>query len=192
MRICGLISSTGPGPWLDSHIPGSGPACSGSEGPPRVPTTLSLPHLQLLQSGVCRDRAERGQATPRPRLPITPPTLRRFKSSWGRGADDVMLWGTSVTYFFGFFRVGELTVPSQAAFNLTWGDITREGSHPPAWAGVFLKCSKTNYVVWQWWGLLPWCYRRRPVLGKGSPRVCGGAWGDTGPILPLRGWDASD
>ena len=108
----------------------------------------SLPRLQLLQSGVRRDRAERGQATPRPRLPITPPILRRLKSSWGRGPDDVMLWAVSVTCFFGFFRAGELTVPSQSAFDprvhLTWGDITREGGHPPAWARVFLKRSKTD------------------------------------------------
>ena len=40
MHICCLISSIGPGPRLDSHIPGGGPACSGSEVPPRAPTTL--------------------------------------------------------------------------------------------------------------------------------------------------------
>ena len=40
MRICGHISSTGPGPGLDLHISGGGLTYSGSEGPPRAPTTL--------------------------------------------------------------------------------------------------------------------------------------------------------
>ena len=111
----------------------------------------SLPRLQLLQSGVRRDRAERGQATPRPRLPITPPILHWLKSSWGRGPNDIMLWAVSVTCFFGFFHAGKLTAPSQSAFeprvHLTWRDITREGGHPPAWARVFLKRSKLGCGV---------------------------------------------
>ena len=128
-------------------------------GLPEPQQHSSLPRLQLLQSGVRRDRAESGRAGPRTRLPITPPTLRLLRSSWGAGStsrpapaprdpDDVMLWAAAVTCFFGFFRAGELTVPSQAAFDprvhLAWGDVTREGGLPPAWVRIFLKRSKTD------------------------------------------------
>ena len=115
----------------------------------------SLPRLWLLQNGVRRDRAESGRATPRPRLPITPPILRRMRAHLVTGsgsgpeqADGRMLWAASVACFFGFFRVGELTVPARTAFDprvhLEWGDVTRDGGQPPAWVRIFLKRSKTD------------------------------------------------
>ena len=115
----------------------------------------SLPRLRLLQNGVRRDRAESGRATPRPRLPITPPILRRMRAHLVTGsgsgpeqADGRMLWAASVACFFGFFRAGELTVPARTAFDprvhLAWGDVTRDGGQPPAWVRIFLKRSKTD------------------------------------------------
>ena len=108
----------------------------------------SLPRLHLVQSGVRRERAERGLPPARPRLPITPPILRRLRPSLTQGPDGSMLWAAAVTCFFGFFRAGELTVPSAAEFNpavhLAWGDVTQDRGSPPSWIRVFLKRSKTD------------------------------------------------
>ena len=111
----------------------------------------SLPRLQLLQSGGHRDRAESGRTAPRPSLPITPPTLHQMRSTWGPGweADDIMLWAVSVTCFLRFFRAGEITVPSQPAFDprvhLAWGDVTwGDGGQHPNWVRFFLKWFLTD------------------------------------------------
>ena len=107
----------------------------------------ALPRLHLVQSGVRRDRAERGLPASRPRLPITPPILRQMHSAWTSGRDSLMLWAASLTCFFGFFRAGEITVPAASAFDpavhLAWGDVTCDG-RPASCVRVFLKRSKTD------------------------------------------------
>ena len=111
----------------------------------------SLPRLQLVQSGIRRERARQGPP-PRTRLPITPPILRRIKSTLmaarPQARDDTMLWAAATVCFFGFFRAGEITVPSASAYDstihLAWGDVTADAGTPPQKVRVFLKRSKTD------------------------------------------------
>ena len=53
-----------------------------------------------------------------------------------------------MTCFFGFFRAGELTVPSASAFDpavhLAWGDVAADENQPPSMVRVFLKRSKCD------------------------------------------------
>ena len=62
--------------------------------------------------------------------------------------DDCMMWGAAAACFFGFFRAGELTVPTATAFDaavhLAWGDVAVDAADPPAMVRVFLKRSKTD------------------------------------------------
>lgn len=111
----------------------------------------SLPRLRLMQMGVRRDRAQHGIPPSRPRLPITPDILRRIHEAWTPRAsefDITMLWAAAVTCFFGFFRAGELTVPSASAFDpavhLAWGDVAADENQPPSMVRVFLKRSKCD------------------------------------------------
>ena len=112
----------------------------------------ALPRLQLVQTGVRRERAY-GGPPPKPRLPITTVILRKMRAVWQPGApssryDNVMMWAAAVSCFFGFFRSGEITVPSAAAFDaavhLAWGDIATDAANPPSMVRVRLRRSKTD------------------------------------------------
>ena len=64
--------------------------------------------------------------------------------------DILMLWAAAVLCFFGFFRSGEITVPSQNAFDprkhLSWGDIAVDNQLQPTMLRVMLKHSKTDQL----------------------------------------------
>ncbi len=122
-------------------------------GLPEPRQQSSLPRLRLVQTGVQRDRVERGCNTARVRLPITPTLLRRVRVVWNSQAldpDIVMLWAAATTCFFGFFRAGEITVPSRAAYNphvhLSWGDVAADSRGSPSMIRVHLKQSKCDQL----------------------------------------------
>ena len=119
-------------------------------GYPAPRESSSLPRLGLLQAGVKRVRAERG-ATVKRRLPITPHHLRQIREVWNARAADMditMLWAAVTSCFFGFFRAGEITVPSAAAFDpavhLAWGDVAVDNVSNPSVVRVHLKRSKCD------------------------------------------------
>ena len=110
----------------------------------------SLPRLRLVQSGVRRERGQNGPP-PAQHLPITPSILRQIRAALLAAPphhDKAMLWAAASACFFGFFRAGEITVPSVSAFDLTvhlaWGDVSIDSGHPPSKIRVFLKRSKTD------------------------------------------------
>lgn len=120
-------------------------------GYPEPRHNTSLPRLRLVQDGTRRVRAQRGIPQTRSRLPITPAILRQIRASLLEGSpqvDDIMLWAAATTCFFGFFRAGEITVPTRTAFNptvhLAWGDVASDDGQPPTMLRVFLKRSKTD------------------------------------------------
>ena len=114
-----------------------------------------LPRLQLVQTGVRRERAYQGPAA-QPKLPVSPEILRRLRAVWLPGLtspgsarhEHVMLWAAATACFFGFFRAGEITVPSASAFDaavhLAWGDVATDEGPCPVTVRVSLKRSKTD------------------------------------------------
>ena len=57
----------------------------------------------------------------------------------------MIIWATAMTCFFGFFRAGEITIPSDTSFSsaihLAWGDGWKL---PPKKRRVYLKRLKTD------------------------------------------------
>ena len=108
------------------------------------------PRLQLVQAGIRRERAHHGPPQT-PRMPITADILRRLRAVWMVPPvrdDDCMLWAAASACFFGFFRAGELTVPTASAFDaavhLAWGDVAVDNADPPSMIRIFLRRSKTD------------------------------------------------
>lgn len=111
-----------------------------------------MPKLKVVTNGVTRERSKSAAATKVPaRLPITPIILHQIKQLWSpkrSDPDTVMLWAVCTTAFFGFFRLGELTVPSATAFDpsthLTLKDIALDKREDPSLVQIHLKVSKTD------------------------------------------------
>ena len=61
-----------------------------------------------------------------------------------------MLWAAVVICFFGFFRSGEITVPSLNSFDpsshLAWGDVSLDNVLDPTMLKVHLRKSKTDQL----------------------------------------------
>ena len=122
-----------------------------SLGMPEPKEFSSLPRLKLIQTGIKRVHSERASEGPRIRLPITPAILRQIQVHWSSQTADpdiVMLWAVAVLCFFGFFRAGELTIPSINSFeqanHLAWGDVAVDNIEDPKMLRVRLKKSKTD------------------------------------------------
>lgn len=113
------------------------------------PHVGDMAKLELVVRGVKRVRGKVGQT--KPRLPITPELLWKMKKVWvdqPRGKDGSMLWAASTLCFFGFLRSGEVTVPSDSAFeastHLTFEDVAVDDLVSPTMLRVHLKSSKTD------------------------------------------------
>ena len=112
----------------------------------------SMPRLRLVQSGIQRTHATQRTET-KVRLPITPTILLKLKEHWTprkADADIVMLWAAASLCFFGFFRSGEITIPSLTSFDaskhLAWGDVAVDNTDNPLILKVHLKVSKTDQL----------------------------------------------
>ena len=119
-----------------------------SLGFPDPRDTSSLPTLEACLMGI-QCLQTRSWANPaRNRLPITLSILGGIKKVWedvGVNHDHLLMWAAATVCFFGFFRSGEITVPSTAAFDpllhLWWGDVAVDDLANPS---VILKRSKCH------------------------------------------------
>ena len=92
----------------------------------------SMAKLEQVLRGVKRLRAEEGKQK-RQRKPMTLAVVEVLRTSWSRtpgGRDSRMLWAATTLCFFGFFRSGEVTIPSMGGFDkgahLCWEDIATD------------------------------------------------------------------
>ena len=97
-------------------------------------------------------KCEAEQAVPeKQRLPITPHILRAIKRVWEPLAADpdiVMLWAACCVAFFGFLRIGEMSVPDDDSYDpavhLSRQDIALDDASSPSVVRVRIKQSKTD------------------------------------------------
>ena len=70
-----------------------------------------------------------------PRLPITLALLTKLKEAWANHPEGRMLWASAFLCFFGFLRSGELTIPSDLAYDegahLSFNDIAVDSTQVP-------------------------------------------------------------
>lgn len=87
------------------------------------------------------------------RMPMTPDLLRKLKGVWereeeGQRGDGRMLWAAAALCFFAFLRSGELTVPSDTAYDegahLSFQDVAADSLVNPRSLRVRIKASKTD------------------------------------------------
>ncbi len=110
----------------------------------------TLHRLEYILKGVRRCESEKNDKKSE-RLPITPPILRSIKRVWERRAQDpdtVMLWAACCLAFFGFLRIGEMTVPGDNGYDptahLSIQDVAVDNPSCPGVVRVRIKQSKTD------------------------------------------------
>ena len=115
------------------------------------PGISQMPRLVQVLRGVKTVQARRGNHQGRNRLPITPELLRKMREVWNRTDDprkSKMMWAAAALCFFGFFRSGEITVPTTDTFDpgahLTFQDVQVDDRRRPQALRIRLKSSKTD------------------------------------------------
>ena len=167
-----------------------------SLGFPDPQDTSSLPRLKLVLMGIRRLQSRSRANAARIRLPITFSILSSIKKVWedaGVDHDRLLLWAAATVCFFGFFRSGEIPVPSTAAFDptihLSWGDVAVDDPANPSVIRFFLKRSKCDQFgsgVEVFVGKTGVC---SPFLGPGlSPHLYMGSLPVILPKLKGLGW----
>ena len=114
------------------------------------PKIACMPKLDQVMRGIKSHQA-RTTTGARPRLPITPDILLKLRKVWElnpQNPDNIMLWAAACTCFFGFFRAGEITVPSEMAYDagahLNFADVAIDDPKNPTLMRIRLKASKTD------------------------------------------------
>ena len=84
-------------------------------------------------------------------LPVTPSILRALKEVWSptrRDRDTKLIWAMCCLCFFGFMRAGELSVPSDGAYDptvhLSVADLALDCPWRPSFVRVRIMQSKTD------------------------------------------------
>ena len=112
------------------------------------PDRAKMQKLKIVSNGITRVSALKTKET-HTRLPITPDILRRIYRLWQPNRHEfetILMWAVSTLCFFGFFRMGELTIPNDTAYDysmhLSPGDIATDSHTNPTMLQVHLKTSQ--------------------------------------------------
>ena len=113
------------------------------------PQVGAMARLEQVIKGAKREYAHRNPSQGK-RLPITPEVLHKIKSVWSQASifNNIMLWAACCLCYFGFLRSGEVTVPSEAAYDgrahLNADDVAVDDLANPTVMKVTIKASKTD------------------------------------------------
>ena len=117
------------------------------------PHHTAMPKLKTISNGMKRWRKVVGSLKTKNRLPITPVILAGIKQQWAHRAseyDFIMYWAVACMAFFGFFRLGEIILPSEEHYNprlhLSAGYVRLDNTANPSVIQIHLKRSKNRPV----------------------------------------------
>lgn len=107
------------------------------------------PRLEQVLRGIKREQCS--TRTARVRLPITVEIMHQIYAVLARTPEEyqnVMLWAACCTAFFGFLRVGEMTIQNQNAYDstvhLSLQDVALDSRASPTIIWLTIKQSKTD------------------------------------------------
>ena len=110
-----------------------------------------MPRLEYITKGVKRADSEKPSTGTRTRLPITSSILLRLKEVWEKSPvteDTLMIWAACTLAFFGFLRIGEMTVHKLQSYDptvhLSIPDVVFDHPSTPTAMFVTIKSSKTD------------------------------------------------
>jgi len=110
--------------------------------------TALTPRLEQVLCGI---RKEQARTRPRVRLPIAVHIMTQIYSVLEKSPTDyqsIMLWAACCTAFFGFLRVGKMTLPSQQAYDssvhLSLNDVALDNRSNPTIIWLMIKQSETD------------------------------------------------
>ena len=125
------------------------------------------PRLEQFLRGIKREQSS--TRTERVRLPITVEIMHQIYSVLSTSPAEfqgIMLWAACCTAFFGFLRVGEMTIPSRDSYDssrhLSLGDVALDSRTNPTIIWLTIKQSKTD----------PFRKGARLCLGRTASVVC--------------------
>ena len=114
------------------------------------PNISSMARLEQVLKGIKRNQAKQNKKSPT-RLPITSDLMRKMRTILEEKRDDedhIMVWAAMCLCFFGFLRSGEMTIPTESAFDpgahLTYSDVAVDDISNPSSLKVRIKVSKTD------------------------------------------------
>ena len=114
------------------------------------PGVCNMARLEHVLRGVKSQQAKQDSQL-KPHLPITPTILLQLWKVWDLHPSDkncITLWAASCICFFDFMRTGELTVPSDTAYDasthLSVKDVSVDSKSNPGLVKLHLKASKTD------------------------------------------------
>ena len=114
------------------------------------PKIGDMSRLEQVVKGAKREFGKRGVKS-RERLPMTPEILLKMKCVLAKSSEEfnaTMIWAACCLCYFGFLRSGEISVPSEAAYDsgehLNFGDVSVDCVSNPCLLRVKIKASKTD------------------------------------------------
>ena len=114
------------------------------------PNINTMARLEQVLKGI-KSLQAKTKGNSHPRLPMTPELLVRIRQVWVNkppNPDHKMLWAAALLCFFGFLRAGEITVPSDTAYDegahLNFADVAIDSFIDPQVIKVRIKASKTD------------------------------------------------
>ena len=114
------------------------------------PNIDTMARLEQVLKGI-KNLQAKTKGISQPRLPMTPELLVRIRQVWvnkPHNPDHKMLWVAALLCFIGFLRTGEITVPSDTAYDegthLNFADVAVDSYIDPQVIKVKIKASKTD------------------------------------------------
>lgn len=114
------------------------------------PKFSEMKRLEQVMQGIKREYAKRSPGK-RTRLPVTPDILLKMRKVLERDSkehDAIMILAACCLCYFGFLRAGEISVPSETAYDkgehLNLSDVSVDSISDPKTLRVKIKASKTD------------------------------------------------
>ncbi len=107
------------------------------------PNINRMAKLEQVLKGIKSAQAKGQGPSKKKRLPVTLDILSKLRGVWQQVESGSMLWAAASLCFFGFLRSGEITIPSDTAYDegahLNFNDVAVDGLENPKMLRLRIK-----------------------------------------------------